>query len=120
MTAGCAVAVERYGLSRREAEVLDPPCRGRDVPYVAEELVISKNTVRTHTKSIFAKNGGSFAPGAYRPGGVHRSVSTFLPNANFASRKVLRAPLAICPAVQRNASRETFLHWISPVENTSF
>ena len=54
---GCAVAVERYGLSRREAEVLDLLARGRDVPYVAEELVISKNTVRTHTKSIFAKTG---------------------------------------------------------------
>ncbi|WP_420484871.1 helix-turn-helix transcriptional regulator [Eggerthella lenta] len=27
------------------------------MPYVAEELVISKNTVRTHTKSIFAKTG---------------------------------------------------------------
>lgn len=57
VTAGCAVAVERYGLSRREAEVLDLLARGRDVPYVAEDLVISKNTVRTHTKSIFAKTG---------------------------------------------------------------
>ena len=57
VTAGCAVAVERYGLWRREAEVLDLLARGRDVPYVAEELVISKNTVRTHTKSIFAKMG---------------------------------------------------------------
>lgn len=57
VSAGCAVAVERYGLSRREAEVLDLLARGRDVPYVAEELVISKNTVRTHTKSIFAKTG---------------------------------------------------------------
>lgn len=57
VSAGCAVAVERYRLSRREAEVLDLLARGRDVPYVAEELVISKNTVRTHTKSIFAKTG---------------------------------------------------------------
>lgn len=57
VSVGCAVAVERYGLSRREAEVLDLLARGRDVPYVAEELVISKNTVRTHTKSIFAKTG---------------------------------------------------------------
>lgn len=57
VSAGCAVAVKRYGLSRREAEVLDLLARGRDVPYVAEELVISKNTVRTHTKSIFAKMG---------------------------------------------------------------
>ena len=40
VTAGCAVAVERYGLSRREAEVLDLLARGRDVPYVAEEMGI--------------------------------------------------------------------------------
>lgn len=57
VSARCAVAVERYGLSRREADVLDLLARGRDVPYVAEELVISKNTVRSHTKSIFAKTG---------------------------------------------------------------
>lgn len=57
VSAGCAVVVERYGLSRREAEVLGLLARGRDVPYVAEELVISKSTVRTHVKSIFAKTG---------------------------------------------------------------
>lgn len=57
VAAGCAVVVERYGLSRREADVLDLLARGRDVPYIAEELVISKNTVRSHIKSIFAKTG---------------------------------------------------------------
>ena len=49
--------VNRYRLSRREADVLDLLARGRDVPYIAEELVISKNTVRSHIKSIFAKTG---------------------------------------------------------------
>ncbi len=57
VSAGCAVVVERYGLSRREADVLELLARGRDVPYVAEELVISKNTVRSHTKNIFSKTG---------------------------------------------------------------
>lgn len=57
MEVRCAVAVERYGLSAREAEVLSLLARGRDVPYIAEELVISKNTVRSHAKSIFAKTG---------------------------------------------------------------
>lgn len=51
------VVVDRYRLSRREADVLDLLARGRDVPYIAEELVISKNTVRSHIKSIFAKTG---------------------------------------------------------------
>lgn len=57
VAAGCTAVVERYGLSRREADVLDLLARGRDVPYIAEELVISKNTVRSHIKSIFAKTG---------------------------------------------------------------
>lgn len=57
VAAGCATAVERYGLSPREADVLELLARGRDVPYIAEELVISKNTVRSHTKNIFAKTG---------------------------------------------------------------
>lgn len=57
MMARCNAIVERYGLSAREADVLKLLARGRDVPYIAEELVISKNTVRTHTKSVFAKTG---------------------------------------------------------------
>ena len=57
VSAGCVVVVDRYRLSRREADVLDLLARGRDVPYIAEELVISKNTVRSHIKSIFAKTG---------------------------------------------------------------
>ena len=57
VAAGCVGVVERYSLSRREADVLELLARGRDVPYIAEELVISKNTVRSHIKSIFAKTG---------------------------------------------------------------
>lgn len=53
----CAQVVAQYGLSAREADVLLLLARGRDAAYVADELVISKNTVRTHMKSIFAKCG---------------------------------------------------------------
>lgn len=28
---------------------------GRDVPFIAEELTLSKNTIRTHVKNIFTK-----------------------------------------------------------------
>ena len=29
----------------------------RDVAFIAEELTLSKNTVRTHTKGVFSKMG---------------------------------------------------------------
>ncbi|MEC4176775.1 helix-turn-helix transcriptional regulator [Adlercreutzia sp. R7] len=53
----CDQVVVQYGLSAREADVLGLLARGRDAAYIAEELVISKNTVRTHMKNIFAKTG---------------------------------------------------------------
>ena len=53
----CASITQRYALSKRESEVLTYLAKGRDVPFIAEELVISKNTVRSHTKNIFSKTG---------------------------------------------------------------
>ncbi len=53
----CDALVAQYGLSARETDVLRLLARGRDVPYIAEELVISKNTVRTHMRNIFQKTG---------------------------------------------------------------
>lgn len=53
----CSNVVEHYKLSRREADVMNLLVRGRDVPYIAEELTISKNTVRTHKKNVFSKTG---------------------------------------------------------------
>lgn len=46
-----------YRLSEREAQVLGILIKGRDIPYVAETLCLSRNTVRTHTKNIYAKLG---------------------------------------------------------------
>lgn len=46
-----------YGLSARETEVMELVARGTSVPRIAEQLVLSENTVRTHTKRIYAKLG---------------------------------------------------------------
>lgn len=48
---------DRYGLTRREREVLGHLAAGRSVKYVAETLVISENTAWTHAKRIYAKTG---------------------------------------------------------------
>lgn len=47
--------VERYNLSKREAEIFDLILTGRNVPFIADVLYLSKNTVRTHIKNIYAK-----------------------------------------------------------------
>lgn len=49
----CNAVVEKYGLSEREAEVLELIARGRDVPTMARMLSISQNTVRFHTKNLY-------------------------------------------------------------------
>lgn len=47
----------QYGLTQREEEILRFICRGRSKAYIAETLVISENTVRTHSKALYAKLG---------------------------------------------------------------
>ncbi|MDO5024323.1 helix-turn-helix transcriptional regulator [Slackia piriformis] len=51
----CAEAAGRFGLTARESEIMELLAYGRDVPFIAEELTLSKNTVRTHVKNIFFK-----------------------------------------------------------------
>ena len=53
----CAAIAERFGLSRREAEVLPLALRGRTGERIAAELFISKSTVETHLRRIYAKTG---------------------------------------------------------------
>lgn len=50
----CAQLAAEHGLSARQAEVLDLLVHGYDVPSIAKKLFISENTVRTHTKKIYA------------------------------------------------------------------
>lgn len=46
---------QAYRLSAREAEVMEHIVRGKTVVRIAEELIISENTVRMHSKRIYAK-----------------------------------------------------------------
>lgn len=51
----CAVLQHHYRLSAREAEVMELIARGNSVPRIAEDLVVSENTIRTHSKRIYTK-----------------------------------------------------------------
>lgn len=51
----CAALRGRYRLSTREAEVMELLARGNSVAHIAEELVVSENTIRTHSRRIYAK-----------------------------------------------------------------
>lgn len=48
---------DRYGLSAREREIANLVLLGRNVPAIAELLVISQSTVQTHVKHIYEKTG---------------------------------------------------------------
>lgn len=47
----------RYGLSRREQEVLATYVRNRDIRSSANELFIAPGTVKTHLSHMYAKTG---------------------------------------------------------------
>ncbi|MDM8288303.1 helix-turn-helix transcriptional regulator [Slackia piriformis] len=51
----CAVIAKEAGLSKREAEILPLALRGRTSERIAGELFISKSTVDTHLRRIYAK-----------------------------------------------------------------
>ena len=53
----CRQLSELYGLSSREAEVMELIARGHSGPAIADMLFISENTMRTHNKRIYAKLG---------------------------------------------------------------
>lgn len=53
----CAKAARTYDLTRREEDVLRLLVEGRTAPQVAEELVVSPNTVKTHVRNLYRKLG---------------------------------------------------------------
>lgn len=57
--AKCIDAVSRFSLSPREAEVLMLLARGRNVPFIAGRLGISRTTVKTHIEHVYRKLGVS-------------------------------------------------------------
>lgn len=53
----CLNVARAYGLSPRETDVLVAFAHGRNVAYLAEHLVLSTNTIRSHSKTLYAKLG---------------------------------------------------------------
>uniref|UniRef100_A0A7C9KCQ9 DNA-binding response regulator n=1 Tax=Muribaculaceae bacterium Z82 TaxID=2304548 RepID=A0A7C9KCQ9_9BACT len=51
----CRVLARERGLTDREAEILALLARGRDVQFIEQELLISRNTVKTHRKNLYRK-----------------------------------------------------------------
>lgn len=51
----CQDVALRFGLTKRESEVLVYLARGRNCGVIEKELCISRNTVRTHVKHIYEK-----------------------------------------------------------------
>ena len=49
--------LSNLGLTPREAEIATLLVKGRDVAFICEMLSLSKNTVRSHIKSIYQKAG---------------------------------------------------------------
>lgn len=54
---GVGAIADENGLTRREREILGYLARGRSARYIAEDLVISENTVWAHVKRIYSKTG---------------------------------------------------------------
>ena len=48
---------EEFGLTRRESDVLALISKGRSSTYIAEQLVVSRNTVRSHVAHVYTKCG---------------------------------------------------------------
>ncbi|BAK43939.1 response regulator transcription factor [Eggerthella sp. YY7918] len=52
---GTAKLAARFFLTTRETEVLALLLAGRSVPYIAEHMLLSDNTVKTHVRHIYTK-----------------------------------------------------------------
>lgn len=57
LESGVEVIAGENGLTRREREILGYLARGRSARYIAEDLVISENTVWAHVQAHHSKDG---------------------------------------------------------------
>ena len=53
----CRRIQKRYLLTNRETEIMELFAHGYSMPHIAELLVVSENTARTHSKHLYAKLG---------------------------------------------------------------
>jgi NarL family two-component system response regulator LiaR len=47
--------LEKFGISKREYEVLELMSKGHSNQEIADKLFVSRNTVKTHTSNLFLK-----------------------------------------------------------------
>ena len=55
--AGVEHVLDRYGVTRRERQIVEKICLGKTNKQIAEELFISVQTVKDHTHRIYGKIG---------------------------------------------------------------
>ena len=53
----CGFIAQEYGLTPREAAILDHIAHGRNVPAMADKMLLSKETIRTHVKGLYRALG---------------------------------------------------------------
>lgn len=51
----CEAIGREFGLTKRETEILALLARGRNAPFIQEKYIVSRNTVKTHIRHIYAK-----------------------------------------------------------------
>ncbi len=51
----CEALSAQWALTPRESEVMSLLARGHSYPYIAKELVVSENTIRTHVRNVYRK-----------------------------------------------------------------
>lgn len=61
-----ASIAETYGLTAKETEILEHLVRKQTLDQIAATLVVSKNTVRTHVRNLYAKVGAHSQSDVYR------------------------------------------------------
>lgn len=53
--ARCAAIAHEHGLTPRETDMLEQLARGRDLAFMEEKFVLSRNTVKMHIKHVYEK-----------------------------------------------------------------
>ena len=53
----CKAVADEHGLTPRETDVLEQLAQGRDLPFMEETFVLSRNTVKMHIRHVYAKLG---------------------------------------------------------------
>lgn len=53
----CELVAKRYGLTERESEIMMMLAKGRNLPFIQDQLFLSKSTVSTHRQHIYQKLG---------------------------------------------------------------